>query len=426
MRADKPSRFEVFLSLAWYEIFLRFIANFVAKSAELLLAAGLVVSSANFLTDGDVLGMGSVASEAWSWTQALAIDASLGLSFYYVLLCLKQRDWVKFVLYSLLTLVLTGVAGIITDGDIFSHAIHAPIHDAMEMLGIDVRLLSILRSIAVVGFVLMSRLRDVSFKDLAAPEPITADHESPTTSATTQQVQVPQQMDPSTEREDAQFSLEDVVRLLQVVARSSGTVITEIPTGSDPLSQIQHCPAPTELLDQQKRLTLSEEGAHASHESQTGTVRHLAQSNVEVMVPDSSTKGPQSQLAMEPAPPQVEQSQPPHAPGQPKEPLLHPTVEQASSLSVTEIEPQDRDERLERAYQELLAEGQKISGRTLAERAHVHRSTCVSWLRARQPYQRVISDQPHLDGSASKGNDHQQQPEQGSIQRAHEPEVLEP
>src|SRR5579884_662597 len=143
MRADKPSRFEVFLSLAWYEIFLRFIANFVAKSAELLLAAGLVVSSANFLTDGDVLGMGSVASEAWSWTQALAIDASLGLSFYYVLLCLKQRDWVKFVLYSLLTLVLTGVAGIITDGDIFSHAIHAPIHDAMEMLGIDVRLLSI-------------------------------------------------------------------------------------------------------------------------------------------------------------------------------------------------------------------------------------------------------------------------------------------
>src|SRR5690348_8002499 len=226
MRTNKPSRFEAFLSLGWYEAFLRFIANFVAKSAELLLAAGLVVSSANFLTDGDVLGTGSAASKAWGWTQALAIDASLGISFYYVLQCLKQRDWVKFVLYSLLTLILTLVAGIITDGDIFSHAVHAPIHDAMDMLGIDVHLLSILRSIAVVGFVLMSRLRDVSLKDLTTPEPVTAAYGSSTISANTQQVQVPQQMELSAGREDSHFSLEEVVRLLQVVSRSSSTVIT--------------------------------------------------------------------------------------------------------------------------------------------------------------------------------------------------------
>src|ERR1700730_18864942 len=140
---------EAFASLDWYEAFLRFVANFIAKSSELLLAIGLIVSSANFLTDGTILGMGSSASEAWAWTQAIAIDSSLGVSFYYVLHCLKQRDWVKFVLYSILTLILTLVAGIITDGDIFSHAIHTPIHDSMALLGIDVQALSILRSVAV-------------------------------------------------------------------------------------------------------------------------------------------------------------------------------------------------------------------------------------------------------------------------------------
>ncbi len=44
----------------------------------------------------------------------------------------------------------------------------------------------------------------------------------------------------------------------------------------------------------------------------------------------------------------------------------------------------ERDERLERAYHSLFAEGKTPSGRALAERAHIHRSTCVEWLRARQ------------------------------------------
>src|SRR5262249_47671028 len=113
MNPQKQTWLEAFVSLAWYEVFLRFIANFVAKSAELLLAAGLVVSSANFLTDGAVLVTGSVAFQAWSWVQSLAIDSSLGISFYYVLYCFKQRDWIKFSLYSVLTVLLTLVAGII-------------------------------------------------------------------------------------------------------------------------------------------------------------------------------------------------------------------------------------------------------------------------------------------------------------------------
>jgi hypothetical protein len=44
----------------------------------------------------------------------------------------------------------------------------------------------------------------------------------------------------------------------------------------------------------------------------------------------------------------------------------------------------DREERLEQTYQQLLLEGGAVSARRLAERAHVHRSTCASWLRRRQ------------------------------------------
>ena len=40
-----------------------------------------------------------------------------------------------------------------------------------------------------------------------------------------------------------------------------------------------------------------------------------------------------------------------------------------------------QEDRLRKAYQELKEEGQRISGRLLAQRAHVRRSTCLEWLR---------------------------------------------
>ena len=70
-----------FASLNWYEEAVKFIFNFVSKTSELLLAAGIVVSTANFLTDGDVMSHNKALSDAWSWAQAIAIDSSLGIVF---------------------------------------------------------------------------------------------------------------------------------------------------------------------------------------------------------------------------------------------------------------------------------------------------------------------------------------------------------
>lgn len=46
------SRLRAFASLTWYEETIKFLFDFSAKTSEVLLAAGLVVSTANFLTDG--------------------------------------------------------------------------------------------------------------------------------------------------------------------------------------------------------------------------------------------------------------------------------------------------------------------------------------------------------------------------------------
>lgn len=73
-------RFHDFVSLQWYEETIKFLFTFVAKTSEILLAAGLVTSTANFLTDGKVMGTGSPIANAWAWAQALAIDSSLSVT----------------------------------------------------------------------------------------------------------------------------------------------------------------------------------------------------------------------------------------------------------------------------------------------------------------------------------------------------------
>ena len=52
MSAQDQTPIHTFASLHWYDETIKFIFNFVAKTSELLLAAGVVISSANFLTDG--------------------------------------------------------------------------------------------------------------------------------------------------------------------------------------------------------------------------------------------------------------------------------------------------------------------------------------------------------------------------------------
>ena len=62
---------------------------------------------------------------------------------------------------------------------------------------------------------------------------------------------------------------------------------------------------------------------------------------------------------------------------------------------------EEREARIERAYLELKAEGKRISGRSLAARVHIHRSTCNHWLESYQ--QRTSIEAPEPEDSEQSG-----------------------
>jgi hypothetical protein len=99
-----------------------FYFSFVAKTSELLLAAGVVVSSANFLTDGAIMQDHTPLSVAWAWAQALVIDSSLGIVFVNGFQAARERDKIKAAIYFTLAAILATVAGLLTHFDALAHA----------------------------------------------------------------------------------------------------------------------------------------------------------------------------------------------------------------------------------------------------------------------------------------------------------------
>ncbi len=307
MEKQTRTPLERFLSLSWYDTLLRFASNFVAKSSEVLLTVGLVVSSANFLTDGSIVKQGTMLLLAW--IQSITIDGSLGTSFYRVLIGLKERDWITCIFSAILTILFTGVAWITVEGDTLSHAANTSIEAAMHMIGIDVRLLSLLRAIAVVGVVLMSRLHEVSFHE----------HTSPTRAL------------PPVSSEDNQRAL--------VCSHPTRERLNKW------LKSIRH---------QQRRPLPSLQQPPRSRQCYSISPRKSKSHSKKVLLRlDQCGSG----LAGD----YQEQR----------------TQETTSFLAAY-------DERPRQAYDTLQAEGEKITGRALAQRAHVRRSTSTAWLRSRQ------------------------------------------
>ena len=159
-------RLHTFLSLTWYDEAIKFVFNFVTKTSELLLAAGVVISTANFLTDGDVMKGHKILSDAWSWAQALAIDSSLGIVFTTAIQAIHERDKIKASIFFALTALLATVAGLLTHFDSLAHAANLAVNDPGVSGIIPLWVLTALRAIAVISFLLASRLKHVSFISL--------------------------------------------------------------------------------------------------------------------------------------------------------------------------------------------------------------------------------------------------------------------
>ncbi|GCE23111.1 hypothetical protein [Dictyobacter kobayashii] len=166
MSTQNTSRLHAFATLHWYDETIKFIFNFVTKTSELLLAAGIVVSTANFLTDGSVMQGHAALSDAWAWAQAIAIDSSLGIVFINAFQALRERDKIRAIIFFTLTALLATVAGLITHFDALGHAAGLPVSDKGVSGVIPLWIMTALRAVAVIGFLLTSRLKNFSFNEL--------------------------------------------------------------------------------------------------------------------------------------------------------------------------------------------------------------------------------------------------------------------
>jgi len=110
-QSEKHPRWQSFVSLNWYAGTISFLFRFVAMTSEPLLAAGIIVSAADFLQKGQLMSHNPQLSSAWSWTQALAIEASTGPVLVFALQAFRSRDQVKGVLYAVLAGLLFIVGG---------------------------------------------------------------------------------------------------------------------------------------------------------------------------------------------------------------------------------------------------------------------------------------------------------------------------
>ena len=166
------SNLRKFATLAWYDGLIEFLFKFAAKTSELLLAAGLIVSAADFLTDGHVVQGNAILSGTWAWTQAIAIESSAGVVLVYGLESRDQYDYVKTGAYAILGTLLAVVAGIMLYIQIAAHSLALTEAAATLRLGINPQIMALLRSIVCIGFIVLSRTKAITFSNFKKqPEP---------------------------------------------------------------------------------------------------------------------------------------------------------------------------------------------------------------------------------------------------------------
>jgi hypothetical protein len=160
---QSPDTLQKFISLHWYDLTINFVFQFAAKTSELLLAAGLIISAADFLTDGHVMQGNDPLSNVWAWSQAIAIESSPGVVLVQGLQSRTERDYVKTGAYALLGVLLAVVAGILLYVQTAAHTLSLTEATAVSQLGISPRIMAVLRAIVCIGYIALSRTKHKQF-----------------------------------------------------------------------------------------------------------------------------------------------------------------------------------------------------------------------------------------------------------------------
>jgi len=284
-----------------------------------------------------------VFSDSWAWAQAIAIDASLGVVFTSAVRAIRGRDWVKAGMFLALTVLLATVAGLITHFDSYAHAAGLPVTDRRVSGIVPLWIMTALRAVAVIGFLLTSRLQDVSF-----------------TGQDTSEEWGTKQKERSGQIDVPQMDYRALVAALSEVFRQAESVPGVVP---------------------------SDEQDHDGLKASSGTSGDAAVSE-SMTAPDGNDQDQVSSSGEQVTGlPQVEalQNVADNVQNRPYLTLLH--FEDGASSAMAKEPPKVR---MARAYQELqrertaVGESKPISARDLAQRAKVRRATCSVWLKMQE------------------------------------------
>src|SRR5258708_3450559 len=157
--AEQENGWHSFVSLVWYDEFIEFLFRFTAKTSEPLLAAGLVISAADYLSHGAVMAGHPAFALGWAWAQALALVSSSGVVFVYALQAFRQTDKVKGSIYLTLALMLAVVGG-----GMLLLQVNATTMGSAESA---VPVLNVLRVIVSIAYIFLLRAKSIRFSDLA-------------------------------------------------------------------------------------------------------------------------------------------------------------------------------------------------------------------------------------------------------------------
>lgn len=360
-----------FASLDWYEEAIKFIFNFVTKTSELLLAAGIVISTANFLTDGDVMSHSKALSDAWSWAQALAIDSSLGIVFMNAFVAAREREKIKAAVFIALTVLLATVAGLITHFDALAHATGLPVSDKSIAGVVPLWIMTALRAVAVIGFLLASRLKHISLNELGRE--------------LAQKQELEQVKSQEQRKEPVALSIDyDALAVAFVNVMQQGGAIQKISTQDEftippevEESNTDRYPYPKLILLQRTRAT-DVQGLDKAQKQEpdtgSGNLRRR----------DAGTERQLEAVTHEYQESEPLNGIPCMAAKKQREPTTEPELITIGSGSV--------EERLRSAYQTMQGEEEKITGNTLSRRACVRKQTALEWLKNSELRERSWQD----------------------------------
>ncbi len=228
------NKWQQFTTLGWYDGLIEFVFRFVAKTSEPLLAAGLVISAADFLTSGALMRNNAAFSMAWAWTQAIAIEASSGVVFVYALHSFRQQDQVKAWLYLVLSILLALTGGAML---LFQLIANTTGMQESRLPGGLFYGLAVLRVLVSVSYVYLCRAKTIRFTDLA-------DVSEPQVEQAVQPAPVPTiDLAALLDQLDERYSQRMQAIVEQVVTRVQVNVTQEVPTQPTLPAPTQQSPA---------------------------------------------------------------------------------------------------------------------------------------------------------------------------------------